>query len=131
VGAGIRKSGVPREEIFITTKLWNHKHAPESVEASLDDSLNQLGVDHVDLYLMHWPVAFKDGDEKMPKDKDGNMILGDTDYIETYKAMEECQKKGKTKAIGVSNFSQAEMERLVKNVNIVSFRATIRSSGTY
>lgn len=114
VGAGIRKSGVPRDQIFISksvdqrvaliwdpsgfglrqlltfcpslsaaTKIWNHKHHPDSVEASLDDSLNQLGVDYVDLYLMHWPVAFKDGDEKMPKDKDGNMILGDTDYVDT------------------------------------------------
>lgn len=83
VGAGIRKSGVPRDQIFLVTKLWNHKHHPNSVESSLDDSLNQLGVDYVDLYLMHWPVAFKDGDEKMPKDNDGNMILGDTDYIQT------------------------------------------------
>ncbi len=83
VGAGIRKSGVPRDQIFITTKLWNHKHHPNSVESSLDDSLNQLGVDYVDLYLMHWPSAFKDGDEKFPKDNDGNTIPGDTDYVDT------------------------------------------------
>jgi alcohol dehydrogenase (NADP+) len=67
----------------ITTKLWNNRHDPKSVEKSLDDSLRELGVDHVDLYLMHWPAPFKDGDEKMPKDNDGNIIPGDADYIDT------------------------------------------------
>ena len=56
VGAGIKKSGVPRENIFITTKLWNSKHEPEDVEAALDESLRDLGVEYVDLYLMHWPT---------------------------------------------------------------------------
>ena len=56
VGAGIKKSGVDRKDIFITTKLWNSKHEPEDVEAALDESLKDLGVEYVDLYLMHWPV---------------------------------------------------------------------------
>lgn len=84
VGKGIRKSGVPRDQIFITTKLWNNKHDPKSVEPALDDSLRDLGVDYVDLYLMHWPSPFKDGDSLMPKDGDGNVIPGTADYVDTY-----------------------------------------------
>lgn len=56
VGQGIKNSGVAREEIFLTSKLWNTKHAPEDVEAALDKSLSDLGVAYLDLYLMHWPV---------------------------------------------------------------------------
>ena len=69
---------------------------------------------------MHWPVAWARGDELRPKDKNGKSRMGDTDYVDTWKAMEGLVKSGKTRAIGVSNFSRAEMERLMKQSSVVS-----------
>lgn len=111
---------MPREQVFITTKLWNNSHHPDDVEAALDASLKDLGVDYIDLYLMHWPSPFARSSELMPKTDDGKGIKpGDTDYIDTYRAMEKCFKSGKAKAIGISNFSKAELERLLQNTSVV------------
>lgn len=77
-----------------------------------------MGLDYVDLFLMHWPSAFTPGDNKFPKTKDGKNEAADISYVETWKAMEKLVKTGKTKAIGVSNFSKAEMEHLFKEASI-------------
>ena len=116
---GIEKAGVPRSEIFIVTKLWNNSHDPKDVEAALDASLKDLGTDYVDLYLMHWPSAFKSGDQLMPKDSNGKIQTADISYVDTWKAMEKLYKNGKAKAIGVSNFSQGEIEDLIKQSEVV------------
>lgn len=118
VGAAIKKSGIPRSEIFITTKLWNNSHHPDDVEPALDASLKDLGTDYLDLYLMHWPSPFARGDTLMPK-KNDKIETGDTDYVDTWNAMEKTLKSGKTKAIGISNFSKAELERLLKETTVV------------
>ncbi|KXG45568.1 Short-chain dehydrogenase/reductase SDR [Penicillium griseofulvum] len=118
VGRGVKKSGIPREELFITTKLWNNKHHPDDVGPALQQSLDDLGMEYVDLFLMHWPVAWKAGEDLFPK-KDGKPIMENIDILDTYKAMEQLLKTGKVKAIGVSNCDKSEMERLVKNSSIV------------
>ncbi|KAF3387513.1 hypothetical protein F1880_001472 [Penicillium rolfsii] len=119
VGKAIKQSGVPRSEIFVTSKLWNNKHHPDDVGPALQDTLNDLGLDYLDLFLMHWPVAFKRGDDMFPKDKDGNMITDNIDYLDTYKAMEKLLKDGKVKAIGISNFAKKEVERILKEADTV------------
>lgn len=116
---GIKKSGISRERLFITTKLWNNAHHPDDVEKALDASLKDLETDYVDLFLIHWPVAFARGDELFPKDSNDKPRTENIDYVDTYKAMEKVFKNGKAKAIGISNFSKAEVERVIKECNVI------------
>lgn len=103
VGKAIKDSGVPREEIFVTTKLWNTDH--DKVEQALDYSLHKLGLDYVDLYLMHWPSS-ADEDKKYPEEY--------YDFIDTYKEMQRIYKTTKkVKAIGVSNFTIKKLGTLL------------------
>ena len=118
VGAGIVASGVPRSEIFITSKLWNTKHHPEDVEAACRKTLADLGVDYLDLYLMHSPVAFARGDEGWPKNEDGTFKFGDVHPTTTWLAMEKLVKKGLTKSIGLSSFNSVQIADVLEKGSI-------------
>jgi len=95
VGRAIAKSGIPRDELFITTKLWNAEQGKESAAKAIDESLDKLGLDHVDLYLIHWPVPKRDR------------------YVEAWIALENIRSSGKATSIGVSNFLVPHLQRLL------------------
>jgi 2,5-diketo-D-gluconate reductase A len=101
VGRAITDSGLSRDEVFVTTKLDNDGHGTESAIAALDASLERLGLDHVDLFLIHWPLPHQDL------------------YVRTWKGFEQALKDGKTRAIGVSNFQVAHLERLFAETKVV------------
>jgi hypothetical protein len=119
VGRGIKRSGVPRKDIFVGTKLWCNDYHPDDVERALDDSLRDLDTPYVDLLLMHYPCTFKRGPDRFPRNAEGRMIAGETTYLDTWKAMEKLTKTGKVKAIGVSNFSKGEIETLLNGSSTV------------
>jgi 2,5-diketo-D-gluconate reductase A len=101
VGNGIRASGVDRSELFITTKLDGEFQGDDRAVAGLEGSLNRLGLDYVDLLLIHWPLPGRD------------------QYISTWRTFERLQAEGKVRSIGVSNFKPAHLERLMAETNVV------------
>ncbi|XP_030762025.1 aldo-keto reductase family 1 member B1-like [Sitophilus oryzae] len=116
--AKIGDGTVKREEIYITSKLWNTMHRPDIVEPAIRTTLKHLGLDYLDLYLIHWPFALKEEGDLFPVDESGKTAFSDVDYLDTWKAMEELVKKGLTKSIGVSNFNKKQLERLLASATI-------------
>jgi len=101
VGEGVRSSGLARDDVFITTKLNNQYHRRDDAMRATDRSLKELGVEQIDLYLIHWPLP-----------------MLDIDYVETWKALIEVLNDGKARAIGVSNFMPAHLERIVNETGV-------------
>ncbi|KAJ9598062.1 hypothetical protein L9F63_026833, partial [Diploptera punctata] len=100
VGSGIKakiaEGVVKREDIFLTTKLWSTYHRREKVVETCKKSLSELGLEYIDLYLIHTPIAYKEGDDLFPKDSNGKIQTIDVDYVDTWKGMEECVKLAAT-----------------------------------
>ncbi|XP_067657239.1 aldo-keto reductase family 1 member B1-like isoform X1 [Haliotis asinina] len=109
IGATVKKliqeGKIKREELFIVTKLWVQFHEPDQVEPACRQSLEALGMDYIDLYLIHFPMAFEDAKFTKPTM---------TDYLDTWRAMEKLVDKGLVRSIGVSNFNKQQLERILK-----------------
>jgi aldehyde reductase len=104
--AGLAAGGIARDDIFVTTKLWNSNHRPERVKPAFEASLERLRISYLDLYLIHTPFAFQPGDEHDPRDKDGNVIYDrGVTLFETWRAMEALVDQGRCRAIGLSDVS--------------------------
>lgn len=111
------KGDIKREEVFVTSKLWNDSHRAQDVQPALEKTLRDLNLDYLDLYLMHWPVAFKPG-VTHAQGADEYASLNEIPLIETWKAMEALKEKGLVKHIGVSNFSIKKLEDLIDKATI-------------
>src|SRR6204780_3533418 len=98
--------GISRSDIFVTTKLWNTNHRPERVEPAFEASLNRLGLEYLDLYLIHTPFAFQPGDEPDPRDQNGNVIYDDgVTLLDTWRALQSLVDHGRCGAIGLSDIT--------------------------
>ncbi len=107
---GLTARGIEREEIFVTTKLWNTNHRPERVEPAFDASLDRLRIDYLDLYLIHTPFAFQPGDEQDPRDQSGNVLYDrGVTLLDTWRAMESLVDHGRCRAIGLSDLGVSEL----------------------
>lgn len=117
---GLEQAGIKRSDLFITTKVWSTYHT--RVEENLDKSLKLLGLNYVDLYLIHWPVAMNPNGnhELFPKLPDGSRdLIRERSHVDTYKDLEKLLPGGKVKAIGVCNYSKKYLEELLPRVNVV------------
>lgn len=101
VGLGLARSSIPRPDVFVTTKVWNDHHGYDETLRAFDQSLGKLGLDYVDLYLIHWPAPQQNR------------------YIETYRALEQLRADGRARSIGVSNFHPHHLDRLLAETDVV------------
>ncbi|HUH40451.1 MAG TPA: aldo/keto reductase, partial [Castellaniella sp.] len=101
VGKAIAQSGIPRDQVFVTTKVWNNRHGHDSTKAALHESLERLQMDYVDLYLIHWPI---------PKENR---------YIDAWEALIQLRDEGLTKSIGVCNFQVPHLQKLLDKTGVL------------
>ena len=117
--AGLNAPGITREDVFVTTKLWNSNHRPERVRPAFAASLARLGLNYLDLYLIHTPFAFQPGDEQDPRDQNGDIIYDrGVTLVETWKAMESLVDSGSCRAIGLSDIGLSGLLPIYESARI-------------
>ena len=102
VGEGVATSGIPRDQLYVTSKLGNGNHRPDEVRRSFDETLEKMGLDYLDLFLIHWPLP----------------TLYEGDYVSTWKAMAELVAGGRVRSVGVSNFHPPHLERIISETGV-------------
>ena len=115
VGAALNekvKGSLTRQDLFITSKLWNTHHAAEDVRPACLHTLEELNVDYLDLYLIHWPMGYKRSKAKIPYNEDGSIAISNTHYTETWGALEELVNDELVRHIGLSNFNSKQIDEV-------------------
>jgi len=117
--AGLAAGKIAREDIFVTTKLWNTNHRPERVEPAFAASLDRLRLDYLDLYLIHTPFAFQPGDDQDPRDQNGNVLYDKgVTLLDTWRALENLVDHGSCRAIGLSDITLNELLPIYESARI-------------
>ncbi|HTV53328.1 MAG TPA: aldo/keto reductase [Terriglobia bacterium] len=117
--AGLAAGGIPRQDIFVTTKLWNTNHRPQRVQPAFEASLERLRLSYLDLYLIHTPFAFQPGDDQDPRDQNGDVLYdNELTLLDTWRAMEALVDGGRCRAIGLSDISLSELQPICESARI-------------
>jgi aldehyde reductase len=109
---------VKREDVFITSKMWNNQHSYAKATSAIDTTLKELEISYLDLFLIHFPMSYFEDGGMVPMDENGKMKYSNIDYLETWKALEDAVKAGKVKSIGLSNFNSKQIQRVIDNSKI-------------
>lgn len=124
----IAEGKVKREELFVVSKVWLTFFTRERVREGLKRSLTNLGLDYLDLYLVHWPISFAQVDDKIfPADVNGLAIDGHVDYLDAWKGLEDVYKDGLVKSIGVSNFNSEQIARVLRSSSVTPVTNQVES----
>jgi alcohol dehydrogenase (NADP+) len=116
---GLATNRIAREDIFVTTKLWNSNHRPERVEPAFEASLDRLRLKYLDLYLIHTPFAFQPGDDQDPRDQNGNVLYDNgVTLLDTWRAMERLVDHGRCRAIGLSDIGLSDLKPIYESARI-------------
>jgi len=121
VGEALTKKiseGIKREDLFITSKLWNTKHAASDVRPALEGTLKDLQLNYLDLYLIHWPIGWRAGEEIFPKDSQGKLVYSEVHFNESWPEMEKAVDDGLVKSIGLSNFNSKQIDEVCSAARI-------------